>query len=209
MITCICSGFLKISLFCRQICSSHTMYDWSNSFHSINSLNGLCLSIVSYVSCLPLQGSALQLPPNLDHLGSSPAWSPQDPSGQYSFDMAQPGQRTAFRLLLSQLSDYGSRSQYIKSCLASGSFGWYLYGFIVIEPTDVMWFHMISRHFMGFNRIKTNGGFERFNWDMLGYHHYYSIQRESQKYITRWLHTRHSPHMVPAKWRDPILHQGF
>ena len=170
---------------------------------------------VSHVSCLSLQVSptiTAQLGSSwiiLDHLGSSPAWSPQDPSGQYSFDMAQPGQRTAFRLLLSQLSDYGSRSQYIKSCLASGGFGWYLYGFIVIEPTDVMWFHMISRHFMGFNRIKTNGGFERFNWDMLGYHHYYSIQRESQKYITRWLHTRHSPHMVPAKWRDPILHQGF
>lgn len=44
-----------------------------------------------------------------------------DPSGQYSFDMAQPGQRTAFRLLLSQLSDYGSRSQYIKSATLSNA----------------------------------------------------------------------------------------
>lgn len=44
-----------------------------------------------------------------------------DPSGQYSFDMALPGQRTAFRLLLSQLSDYGSRSQYIKSATLSNA----------------------------------------------------------------------------------------
>lgn len=45
---------------------------------------------------------------------------PQDPSGQYVLDLALPGQRTAFRLLLSQLSDLsnGGRSQYIKSAMA-------------------------------------------------------------------------------------------
>lgn len=45
-----------------------------------------------------------------------PVKSLQDPSGQYCLEMAEPGQRTCFRLLLSQLSEYpGSRSLYIKS----------------------------------------------------------------------------------------------
>jgi len=45
-----------------------------------------------------------------------------DPSGQYCLEMAEPGQRTCFRLLLSQLSEYpGSRSLYIKSATLSNA----------------------------------------------------------------------------------------
>ncbi|CAK9112815.1 Type II NADH:quinone oxidoreductase (NDH-2) [Durusdinium trenchii] len=44
-----------------------------------------------------------------------------DPSGQYRLDLTLPGPRTSFRLLLSQLSDMGSRSQYIKSATLTTS----------------------------------------------------------------------------------------
>ncbi|CAE7478397.1 CML34 [Symbiodinium natans] len=45
-----------------------------------------------------------------------------DPSGQYSLDMAMPGQRTCFRLLLTNLAQLGgSRSQYLKSAMLTTS----------------------------------------------------------------------------------------
>ncbi|CAE7490451.1 unnamed protein product [Symbiodinium sp. KB8] len=45
-----------------------------------------------------------------------------DPSGQYSLDMAMAGQRTCFRLLLTNLAQLGgSRSQYIKSAMLTSS----------------------------------------------------------------------------------------
>ncbi|CAE7540011.1 unnamed protein product, partial [Symbiodinium pilosum] len=45
-----------------------------------------------------------------------------DPSGQYALDMATPGQRTCFRLLLTSLAQLGgSRSQYIKSAMLTTS----------------------------------------------------------------------------------------
>lgn len=55
---------------------------------------------------------------HVSHQRRTALLSTEDPSGQYRLDLTLPGPRTSFRLLLSQLSDMGSRSQYIKSRVA-------------------------------------------------------------------------------------------